>query len=377
MTVAVGNPRVGFVDVAGVAAGVVGQGEVDVAIGRINRAPLRAVHRGSAHKVGSQTGIDQHISLAGKAIVFIQTVLTVDQRQPLTGAIIIEPGDIQSAFIQQAAIGGRRVVVRRSDKLVDVLEAGIVARVADDRLALFSRGKNHTLVAETAHGGALLRVAGRVERIDLDHPAEADRLVAIVIRGGCTLDAGIEADKLVRTVVSQFPGITAGRAGLHTVTGMLARVITLVGEIAGPVLLGGHVGAPGRIAITAVVQGAAGHGAVRAVKRLDEITAANRTMDLHRRQRGDTAVQRIRLNAPLVVGTLDDADHRYAVGVGFLAYLVSRALTINQRRQGTAGERKPLGCGVHQAGFDILVIEHQQAVIGTAINRVKVHAVVV
>ena len=231
-------------------------------------------------------------------------------------------------------------------------------------------------MTKTAHGGAFFRVAARIERIDLDHPAEANRLVAVVTGSVGSLDAGVKADVLVSTVVSQFPS-PAASAARHPIARVLTRVITLVGEVASPVFLGSHVGAPGGIAVTAVVQRTAGHGAVGAVQGLDEIAAANRAVDLHRRQGGDATVHAVGLHAPLIVGALDDAYHGNTVGVHFLAHFVSRTQTANQRRRGTTGERNTLSRGVHQTRLNVLVVEHQQAVFRAVIDRVEVHTIVV
>ena len=120
---------------------------------------------------------------------------------------------------------------------------------------------------------------------------------------------------------------------------MLTRVITLVGEVTGPVLFGRHIGVPGRITIAAVIQGATGHGACRAVERFNKIGAAHRAVQLHWRQTSDPAVQGVKLNLPFIVGAFDHAHHGHPVAVQFLEHLISRALAVIQRWQRTTAQR--------------------------------------
>ena len=112
---------------------------------------------------------------------FIQAIFTVDQRQPLAAAIIVELGNVKGALVQHIAAGSCRVVIAGSDKLVDVLKARIIAGVTHHRLTFFCRGKDHTFMAKAAHGSALFRVAFRRKGVDLNHPAEADRLVTVIL----------------------------------------------------------------------------------------------------------------------------------------------------------------------------------------------------
>ncbi|MNQ75278.1 hypothetical protein D3C85_900650 [compost metagenome] len=102
--------------------------------------------------------------------------------------------------------------------------------------------------------------------------------------------------------------------------------------------------------------------------------AARRAGDLHRRGGGDTAVAAAGHHFPVAAYIAANLHHGYAVGVDFLAhFLCADALAVHQRR----------AIGVQQRGVDVLVVEHQQAVVRTlaraaaAIDGEEVHAVMV
>ena len=112
-------------------------------------------------------------------------------------------------------------------------------------------------------------------------------------------------------------------------------------EVAGPVLLAGQVGAPGRDAGAAVVERAARAGAVGRLLRPQQRVAAHRAADLQRCQRRDAAVVRRALHiAPTAAGPahLDDGD---AVHRDFLVGLGRRA-----RIDGAAVRVQPVGAHV-------------------------------
>ena len=66
---------------------------------RMHSDPLGAIHWRSPHHISSFSGVDQYISLCGKAFVCSEAVFTLYQSQPLTMAIGIETSDIQRAMV--------------------------------------------------------------------------------------------------------------------------------------------------------------------------------------------------------------------------------------------------------------------------------------
>jgi hypothetical protein len=319
---------------------------------------------------------------SAKAVGLGERPGALDQRQPFAGAVVVELGDVERALVEQVATRRCGSIGGGADIFVDVFEARIVTRVADDGLALDGRGEDDALMGEAAQRGALDRRALGIERVDLDHPAEGVGLVAVVARRIVRLGRGIEAGEVVGAAGREFPAVARGPAG-HAVTGMLARQVRLlvllvgIAEVAGPILLGRHIGVPGRDAVRAVVQRAAGRLAGRAVLGLDEIRAADRARDLHRRQAVDAAVVRILDHTPATVGALGDADDADPVGGDFLQDLVGVAAAVLVRRHITGIERLAGRCLVHEARLDIFVVEDEQAVLRAAVDREEVHAVMV
>ena len=225
-------------------------------------------------------------------------------------------------------------------------------------------------MGEAAQCGAFDRGRFRCEGIDLDDPAEVVRLVAIV---ACSLGGqagGVEALEFVAGQV--IPTVAAGAA--DTVPGHFTRALGIAtGEITSPVFLAGQVGAPGREAVGAVVQRAAGGGAVGAVASLEQGVTACWAADLHRCGARDAAVAGAGQHLPLAT----HAAHFYyrnAVGVDFLAHFIGAAALAAD--QGGA-------IGVQQRRVDVLVVEYQQAVVALVtaaaltVDGEEVHAVMV
>jgi hypothetical protein len=106
----------------------------------------------------------------------------VHERQPRPGAfalgVAVEAGDVERAPVEQVQV--RPAVAPRigpgGDELVDVLEPGVVAHVERDPAVVGDPG-GCTLVLEPAHRGALAWRGRGVGRVDLDDPAETERLV--------------------------------------------------------------------------------------------------------------------------------------------------------------------------------------------------------
>ena len=105
-----------------------------------------------------------------------------DQRQPAQRALVVELGDGQDAVVEQVAIGGRvvRRKLLRGDKAVDVLEGLVVTRIDDDA-AVRGDDAGRGFVFEAAQRGALDRRRFPIVGVDLDDPAEAVRLVRILL----------------------------------------------------------------------------------------------------------------------------------------------------------------------------------------------------
>ena len=98
--------RVGGIDGVSLAAGVVGEHDIDLAIGAVGLDVLGAVHPGGAEQIAGAAGLDDHVGLAGKAVLGGERTLAVDERQPFERAVLGEPGHIERALIEQVHVGG-------------------------------------------------------------------------------------------------------------------------------------------------------------------------------------------------------------------------------------------------------------------------------
>src|SRR5690606_28664136 len=210
------------------------------------------------------------------------------QGQPVAAAVIVEAGHIEGPLVENIAVYPL-VVAGPGDELVNVLVPGVIAGVEHHRLTLLGRGQPTAFVGEAAHGGALFGQAEGVEGIDLHNPALAVGLVAIVLAGVGAGGGGVETDMFIGAALGGFPAIAA-IAGAHPIAAVLPGAAGFIDEIAGPVFLTGEVGTPGRVAVTAIVDGAPGHGALRAVPGFHQVATAHRAVDLHGGARGDAAV---------------------------------------------------------------------------------------
>src|SRR5690606_39290547 len=116
----------------------------------------------------------------------------------------------------------------------------------------------------------------RVEEIEHYHQDDADGIVAVVLCGIGAGAGGVAADEFIATAFGQCPAVAAV-VGADAVMGVLpGNGLVTIAEITGPVLLGGHVGVPGRAAHGTVVQGTPGGHACAPVPRLDTLAAAPR-----------------------------------------------------------------------------------------------------
>ncbi len=201
-----------------------------------------------------------------------EAVLTLHERKPRALAVVPEARDEERAMVEQIAV--RRAVLRipglRAHELVDVLERFVVAHVVDDA-PVRRDGERRALVLEAAERRALDRLRRGIPRVDLDHPAEAVRLVRFLL--------AVEA----RVVLVPAQPLPLGEA----VAAHLRRDRAAAVEVEIEVLLAREVGAPRRDAVRAVVERAQ-HFATRRVGRcLQRVVACGRARDRDRRERGD------------------------------------------------------------------------------------------
>ena len=276
---------------------VVGQGHVDLAGGRVHRAPLRAIHRRGTHQVGGITGVDDHpgqvigveFQRLGQGTAILGGSVR-RQRQPLAAAIGVEASDVKGAAVhvlvtdrQAIGLGAgsdgiRRVPGRLGDKLVDVLVARVVTGVEHHRLACYQLARPAALVAEAAQRRALDRLPAGIG-VDLDDIAELTRLVAVVTAG--VVGDGV-ADQTGKFVVAFAVIARGGLPAVASATTGDAKTVIVQGtafvldEVGRPVLLAGEVGTPGRVAVGTVVVGAASLGAARGIPGLDVVAARHR-----------------------------------------------------------------------------------------------------
>ena len=177
----------------------------------------------------------------------------------------------------------------------------------------------------------------------------------------------MEAAPLVGAVGQAEAGVVAG---LRMALGQLAH------EVAVEVLLGGQPGAPGGDAAGAVVDGAEHGRPGRVGGGLQPRMAGRRAGDRHRRVGGDAAVLRpIGDDTPLAVDLpdLDDGAamgghlDRHPPGVGGSGRdLVLRRLLLAADDGGRGRDGDEVG--EHQVRVGVLVVDHEQAVLGGAVD---------
>ena len=216
---------------------------------------------------------------------------------------------------------------------------------------------------EAAERGALLRQGVRIVDVDLDDPAEAIGLVRLlrdveaVVEGGPFVGAFRDTDPLV-----------VGR--LRMTGGKLAREITV------KVLLGQDVGAPWGDAAGTVVDRAEDFRAGRVGAGLQARIAGSGAGDLHFRAGGDAAVHlAIGNDLPFAVRLADFDD-----GAAMCSHL-DVDLRLRQRRD-LGGLLALLvddrdDAGEHQMRIGVFVVDHQQAMLGRAVDRDVADIVVV
>jgi hypothetical protein len=341
--------RVGGVG-AGVAAlaarGVVGQRAVDPARRLVDGQPLGAVHLRAAEQVARLARLDDDLALVREAD---ERPLAGAHRQPAPAAAGVEARDVQRAVVEQLGVGLEAAGLDpvAADELVDVLEARVLAAV-DDGAAVLRHRHPGAFVRGAAERGALDRRARRVVGVDLDHPAEAVGLVGVA--------HGVEA--LVVLVPAVAPAVLADAPAALVRGGLVGAA-----EVAGEVLLAGEVGAPGRHARGAVVEGAERQPPGRVGRRLHHRVAGRRPADRERRVRREAPrVARRPHRLPAVALEPHLADRDAVRGLALLHLL---------------GGPRLHAAGVQQAVVGVLVVHHEQAARRAALEREEVDAVVV
>ena len=278
------SPRVGSIHFGGGAVGgaVVGQAEINLAIAGIDGAPLGPVHGGGAHGIGRVACVHKNVRwrCEFKRRMFGNAGVCHAQLQPLTRAIGIEFGDIQTPLTQILVAGDQAsahvlwVPKSGADKFVNVFIARVAAHVKGQGLARDRQAANSGFMSKAAHGRALGGRGIGVERINLHVIAKGVGLMAKVFLGIRTQGCQVPACETVIGVGDGVPTLAAGffHIGSHWRSGQavtLARCGFVVGQIRassglkikGPVFFAAQIRAPGGFAMTAVVQGAPTHGA--------------------------------------------------------------------------------------------------------------------
>ena len=238
--------------------------------------------------VGGAAGVDEDVGLGGEPAVGGQAVLALHQRQPGAGTpafgVAVEAGDVEGASVEQVQVRPAVAAGEAAggDELVDVLEPGVVAHVERDA-AVVGDVRSGAFVLEPAHRGALARYRGGVGGVDLDDPAEPERLVGFAGE----VEAGVMQFPLpLRWSLVEVDAVVQGAQG-----GVGDRLD--VGEVLVEVLLAGQHRAPGGGAAGAVVQHPPHPGPGRVLGCLQQVCSGCGAGQLHRCLGGDPAVQRV------------------------------------------------------------------------------------
>ena len=355
MAHAVVGARVGGVHagLAGLAAArVAGERAVERGGAGVAGNPFGAVHLGGAEPVAGLARLDEQLALARKAGGGVQAALPGGECQPLPAAVGIEARHVERAVVEQLAVGRKAAGAHRvaRDKFVDVLKARVLAHV-DHGAAIDGLHHERTFVRGAAERGALDGRAGRVEGVDLHHPAVAVELIGVA-RGVEALVVLVPAVAVALRPQAPAPRMRVG----------LGRAV----EVADEVFFAGEVGAPGRYAVGAVVEGAAYLRAAGVERGAHERVAGGRALQAHRRGGGDAARVAARAqHRPAALGVALHFDDRHAVRGLRLGHLF--------------GAPRRRAVGVQQALIGVLVVDHQQAALALrrAFERKEMHAVVV
>src|SRR5690606_17039484 len=194
---------------------------------------------------------------------------------------------------------GAVAVLLRRDELVDVLEPLVVAHVGR-HAAVGADEDVRALVLEPPQCRALTWGRCRVERVELDDPAEPVRLVGL----GGEVDAFIDAIPPALGAALGAQPVAAVPPGAFLVGDVGARTEVLV-----DVLFSGQDRAPRCQAAGAVVEHAVDRGAVRVGRGAHEVAASDRTGQVELGAGVDAAVVPARATrAPPFAGVADPLD---------------------------------------------------------------------
>ena len=154
----VGMAGIGGVFLAGLAAVVVGEHDIDAPRARVGLDVFRAVHGRGAEEIAGAAGFDDNVRLRMKSVGGRERARAEDEGEPGDGAVVVEARDVERAVIQQVGVGIGLAgdVAARRDELVDIVEALVVAAIDDDA-AIRGDDAFGALVLEAAEGGAFLR----------------------------------------------------------------------------------------------------------------------------------------------------------------------------------------------------------------------------
>ncbi len=171
VAVDVGGAGVGGVHArvrADAATVVVREGDVHLLLVVDDVDPLRPVHLRGADGVGCRPGVDHDVGQAGEAG---ERGVVGGERQPVAGAVGVEPGDVEGAVVERVTSPAEGLLPGLvGDEAVDVLEALVVAHVHHD-VAVVGLLDPRSFVLQPAQRGALHRRRLRLERVDLGRPS--------------------------------------------------------------------------------------------------------------------------------------------------------------------------------------------------------------
>ena len=236
-------------------------------------------------------------------------------------------------------------------ELVDVLEALVVPHV-EGHAAIRRHRDGGALVLEAPHRGVLHGRARGLERIDLDDPAEAIRLVRVA--------RGVEA------LVELVPAVPAAPLGDPVALLERGDAAGAVDEVELDVLLAGQVGPPRGVAHRAVAHRAERAAAGRIGGGPHPRVPGRGPGDPHRRRRGHPARVARRPDHTPAVAVPSHLDHRDPVRRLRLPHLL-----------GGPGQH---AVRVEQPVVGVLVVDGEQPVGRAGLTggqREEVHAVVV
>ena len=295
--------------------------------------------------------------------------LPEDERQPCHLALGIEARHRQRAVRQQRHVGRAvvRVVAAVGDEAIDILAAPVIAAIDDDAAVLVDHALR-ALMAEAAERGVLHRNGGRIEWIDLHDPAEAVRLVRLLV----DIEAVVEFAPGLPEARNAVTGVALGLVAAEALGAGASRHAMVRPEIAVEVLFRGEVGAPRRLAAGAIVERAEDGLARRVGAGLEPRIARRRTVDLHLGVAwADAAViGAVEHDAPILAFARDLDD----------AHAMRRHLDVDELRRHVleaGGVLALADAWEHHLFVGVFVIDAEEAALAAVIEREEGDIVVV